>query len=217
LEIARVIDEIVSPAAYKAAQVNNILLTRVVATLTIIVIAEAIAIISLFPLKDTKVKVVEFIDGASNFVRVTEPSATIQGDAILIDYFVKKYIVDRESWDHITEEERLPYIRAVSSDKVWNDMRALFTNPKSPHMRNDFKRAVRILRVSSVTQSIRQVEFETTDTYGAGNTSQRAETAIWIATLKMSFAARSSTYDEADLNPLGLVVEEYSIAKRKVQ
>lgn len=209
--------ESISPAAYKAAQVNNILLSRVVAALAIIVIVEAIAIISLFPLKDTRIKVVEFVDGAANFVRVTEPGATIQGDAILIDYFVKKYIVDRETWDRVGEEARLPYIRAVSSDKVWNDMRALFTNPKSPHMRSDFKRAVKILRVSSVSQTIRQVEFETTDSYGAFGSSQTTEKAIWIATLKMSFAPRVVAYNETDLNPLGLVVEEYSIAQRKSQ
>jgi type IV secretory pathway component VirB8 len=207
----------ISPAAYKAAQVNNVLLSRVVVALTIIVIIEAIAIASLFPLKDTRVKVVEFIDGAANFVRVTEPGATIQGDAILVDYFVKKYVTERETWDRVSEAERLPYIRVVSSDKVWNDMRSLFTNSKSPHMRSDFKRAVKILRVSSVSQSIRQVEFETTDTYGAGSVSQTTEKAVWIATLKMSFAPRVVAYDEVDLNPLGLIVEEYSIAQRKNQ
>jgi type IV secretory pathway component VirB8 len=209
--------EIISPAAYKAAQVNNILLSRVIAALTIIVIAEAIAIVSLFPLKDTKIKVIEFLDGAANFVRVTEPGATIQGDAILIDYFVKKYVIDRETWDRVTEEERLPYIRAVSSDKVWNDMRTLFTNSKSPHMQSGFKRAVKIIRVSSVSQTIRQIEFQTTDTYGAGSVSQTTDRAIWIATLKMSFAPRVVAFEQTDLNPLGLIVEEYSIAQRKNQ
>ncbi|AXX85121.1 MULTISPECIES: VirB8 family type IV secretion system protein [Aliarcobacter] len=207
--------ELISPVAYKAAMVNNVLLQRVIVALLGIVLILGIVIISLFPLKDTKVKVVEFVDGTSNFVRVIEPNQNIQSDSLLINYFVKKYVVDRETWNKVDEQIRYEYIKSVSNEKTWNDMIAIFTHSKSPYAKNDFKRAIKILRVSELSHNIRQVEFETNDTYGAGTTSQKQSKGYWVATLKMSFKTRDVNYEDKDFNPLGLIVEEYSIAQRK--
>ena len=208
-------EELTSPVVYKAAMVNNVLLQRVIVALSLIILALGIIIVSLFPLKDTKIKVVEFIDGTNNFVRVIEPNQTIQADSLLIDYFVKKYVTDRETWNKVDEEIRLPYIKSVSNEKTWNDMVAIFTHSKSPYSKNDFKRAIKIIRTSELSHNIRQVEFETNDIYGAGTEAPKTSKGYWIATLKMSFKTRDINYEDKDFNPLGLIVEEYSIAQRK--
>ncbi|OCL81906.1 MULTISPECIES: type IV secretion system protein [Arcobacteraceae] len=208
-------DELTSPVVYKVAMVNNVLLQRVIVALALIILILGILIISLFPLKDTKVKVVEFIDGTNNFVRVIEPNESIQSDSLLIDYFVKKYVTDRETWNKVDEELRLPYIKSVSNEKTWNDMVAIFTHSKSPYSKSDFKRAIKIIRTSELSHNIRQVEFETSDIYGAGTEAPKHSKGYWIATLKMSFKTRDINYEDKDFNPLGLIVEEYSIAQRK--
>lgn len=208
-------EELTSPVVYKAAMVNNVLLQRVIVALSLIILSLGIIIVSLFPLKDTKIKVVEFIDGTNNFVRVIEPNQTIQADSLLIDYFVKKYVTDRETWNKVDEEIRLPYIKSVSNEKTWNDMVAIFTHSKSPYSKNDFKRAIKIIRTSELSHNIRQVEFETNDIYGAGTEAPKTSKGYWIATLKMSFKTRDINYEDKDFNPLGLIVEEYSIAQRK--
>ncbi|TLS71056.1 type IV secretion system protein [Aliarcobacter thereius] len=208
-------EELTSPVVYKAAMVNNVLLQRVIVALSLIILSLGIIIVSLFPLKDTKIKVVEFIDGTNNFVRVIEPNQTIQADSLLIDYFVKKYVTDRETWNKVDEEIRLPYIKSVSNEKTWNDMVAIFTHSKSPYSKNDFKRAIKIIRTSELSHNIRQVEFETNDIYGAGTEAPKTSRGYWIATLKMSFKTRDINYEDKDFNPLGLIVEEYSIAQRK--
>ncbi|TLT06660.1 type IV secretion system protein [Aliarcobacter thereius] len=208
-------EELTSPVVYKAAMVNNVLLQRVIVALSLIILSLGIIIVSLFPLKDTKIKVVEFIDGTNNFIRVIEPNQTIQADSLLIDYFVKKYVTDRETWNKVDEEIRLPYIKSVSNEKTWNDMVAIFTHSKSPYSKNDFKRAIKIIRTSELSHNIRQVEFETNDIYGAGTEAPKTSRGYWIATLKMSFKTRDINYEDKDFNPLGLIVEEYSIAQRK--
>lgn len=207
--------ELISPVVYKTAITNNVLLQRVVVVLFLIILILGIVIISLFPLKDTKIKVVEFIDGTNNFVRVIEPNQSLQSDSLLIDYFVKKYVSERETWNKVDEELRLPYIKSVSNQNVWNDMVAIFTHSKSPYSKNDFKRAIKIIRTSELSHNIRQVEFETSDTYGSGTEAQKKSKGYWIATLKMSFKNRDVNYEDKDFNPLGLFVEEYSIAQRK--
>lgn len=207
--------EIISPAAYRTAIRNNQLLVIALIAVGVVAIVEAVVIVSLFPLKTIETKYVEFVDGTSNFVRVTQPHQTIQGDAVLTDYFVKKYIVDRETVDKVTEEDRYAYVMAVSSQQVWSDMKAIFSHPKSPHRRSDFKRAVKIGPVSNLGKTVRQVEFMTTDSYGAGTGTYSEIKRYWVASLRLDFGEHTAPYVEADLNPLGLRVMEYSIAERK--
>ena len=213
--MAKEIEDIeISPVVHKQAIQNSKFCRSLAIVLLIAFIVAVILIISLFPLKTTEVKVVEYVDGTDNFVRVLSPGQDIQTNQILVDYFVKKYVKDRETWNKVDDNERWAYVFAVSSGKVFDEHKALFENPKSPYKRPGFKRAVEIVRCSYISKDIRQVEFKTFDTETVGRSVEQSDKS-WVATLKVNFMDRTVEYKDKDLNPLNLIVEEYSIAPRK--
>lgn len=205
----------IAPYVYRQAiRDKKVLLTGLIIEFAVIVVL-VILIISLFPLKEKEVHYTIMEDATDKIVTTIKPGATFTGDQLLVDYFVKDYVRERETWNGIkdADAERYRYTRTASSRKVLEKMNAALNHFMERSQKNDFKRGVKIVRVSTLTPTIKQVEFETFDEELRSGRLEKS-TRNWIATLKISFGDRKIPYEFKDVNPLHLVVEEYSIEPR---
>jgi len=167
----------------------------------------------LFPLKTIEPVIVEFSSSRNNFVTVASGRQNLTSNFMLIRHFLRQYVVQREKIDKITEEQRYQVVYAMSGDEVSQSFRAVYGDPeKGLFFIDKFKRDITITRDDPLAKGIHQVEFITTDTYDDERGTEESE---WVATISYKFVDQMVTYSEADFNPLGLIVTEYSLSKRK--
>ena len=174
---------------------------------------------SLFPLVRTEPMYVEFQSGGNNFVRVVRTDAIQSRLSVLISVALRKYLVDRETIDRITESARYQRVVHQSNDETEVKFRAGYSGKNSFLDIESFHRTVMIKRDNALTNDIHQIEFETHDYYE--NRDNFAEGGVhrpfvkeWIATMRYRLVDEHVAYDEQHLNPLGLYVVNYDLTQR---
>ena len=205
-----------SPASpWLYANRNNRRLTLITITFAVVIVAQAVALVSLFPLKKVVPVYVEFKDGGSNFVVVQRAEGEISANQNLISMFLRSYVVSRETVDKITEKNRYQYVMSLSGEKVASNFRRLYGDKSTGlYFQDGLKRAVHVVRDNPLGRGIHQVEIETVDTNDAKAGETRAD---WIVTIQYAFNDQRAKFDERLQNPMGIFIEEYSLTKRKTQ
>lgn len=204
--------EQITDSGYRQATRNNVLLSRVIVALTALLIILVIAIISLFPLKETEWLVYEFSTSDNTFMRVAKAGDTITANDALTQMQIREYVMQRETINRVNEPERYAAVMAKSASRVANEFRTLYGGDKSPLQIDGFKRAVVINRDNKIGtgSGLHQVEFTTTSTING----ERPEVKEWVASIAYSWRPQQVRADEVTFNPTGLIIEKYTLAPR---
>jgi len=204
---------------------NNRLLTIVVTVESACIVILGIAIAIMLPLKEKIPVYVEFSSGGNNFVRVSKAGEELQSNLLLLSFFLRKYVIDRETIDKTTESVRYARIAAQSSKEIAKQFQDIYGDKnKGLYYKIGFKRSVRIIRDDALVfgkkvlgrdGGIHQIEIETADTMDNFKSVKKTE---WVVTLKYVFSAQKDiVFEERFQNPLGIVVMEYTITARKTE
>jgi type IV secretory pathway component VirB8 len=108
----------------------------------------------------------------------------------------------------------------MSDGGVFQSFKAAYGPPHGLYYKEGLKRQVKITRDSALSDGIHQIEFETRDFIeGRPGDMQGAEPVKteWVATITYAFSDKQVRANEAalDFNPMGLVITEYTIARRQ--
>lgn len=192
---------------------NNRKLVVVIMVLCATIAIESLVIVSMFPLKEKIPIIIEFQSGGNNFVMLEKASGKIQGNMALVARFLRMYVKNRETVDKITERFRYPNVHAYSSSKVAKNFQMIYGNKETGlFYKKGFKRDIIIRRDSVITKGVHQVEFESYDSYNWKKEEKKNE---WVAIIEYEFYDQKVSYDERLINPIGLIVTEYTLSRRK--
>ncbi|MBW1615595.1 MAG: hypothetical protein JRJ49_03480 [Deltaproteobacteria bacterium] len=192
---------------------NNWILMIIAISEAVCILLLSIAIIVITPLKTIEPIYVEFSSSGNNFVKIAKANENIQNNDLLLSYFLRRYVIDRETVDKTTEPIRYQRIGASSTKDLYAQFQAIYGNKEtSLYYKKGFKRAVAIIRDNKLAKGIHQIEIETTDTDQFNNIKK----ADWIITIKYKFVEQKNiAFDDRLLNPAGLLIKEYTITARK--
>jgi len=178
------------------------------------IIALVIGILSLFPLKEKELVIVQLDPANNSRYILAKANEALQSNEALISSMIRTYVNDRETVDKITEADRYARVQAMSKDTVFRAFETVYANKDiSPLFQEGLKRSIQITNDRALAEGIHQVEFTRVDTHERTPSPQVA--TKWVAMLKYGFADRKGTIEDKLLNPLGLFVVEYSLTKRQ--
>jgi type IV secretion system protein VirB8 len=181
------------------------------AVLGLIALAEAVAIITLTPLK-TVVPYTLLVDRQTGYVEALKPldQRVIAPDKALTRSFLAQYIIAREGFDIDSLRDDYKKVTLWSAgdarDHYMASMQA--SNPASP-LATLPRRAlveVEIRGLSSLSPTTSLVRFVTIQTDPGG---QRQEPRPWQAVINYQFSAAAMSAADRLVNPLGFQVTRY--------
>ena len=102
-------------------------------------------------------------------------------------------------------------VQHMSSMPVYSDFIKEMAAPAKEAERRGITRTVRMLAdgPTKIEQGYYQVEFETIDVEGRSETRKQ-----WVASLAVRYEGHEVAYQERYMNPLGLIVTQYSVAQK---
>lgn len=175
----------------------------------------------ILPLKETKPVFIGVMDN-KDFVFKMFPVHDMQGREALAKYFLRGYVVARETVDRVTEPTRVPQVQAMSSIEVFKVFRQLVDDPKSGLYHKDgFKRNIKILRDSHIAQKgsfkVHEMDFVTEDVRIDDGMMSAVERNEWNVKIAYRFEPQRVKADEDGSipNPSGLNVIEYTVSHRR--
>lgn len=199
---------------YRKVQMLNNTLIGLVVVFALVIACLSIAIFGMLPLKEVRYEFYEFDNATQNFVKVEKANARIRSNAALASMFLRRYVTDREVIDKATEADRYKRVRFMSSDDVWKAFVETYGKQDGLVRKPGFKRDIEILREQPLAAQVFQVEFRTTD-YLEGKS--EADRNYWVATMNFDFRDQKVAYEDRLLNPMGLFISNYSIARTRLK
>ncbi|BBD10153.1 type IV secretion system protein [Desulfovibrio ferrophilus] len=188
----------------------------------VLILAQGLSMVALFPLKETRTEIIEFRSEGNNFVKIAKAEDDLTRNELLISRLTRGYVDDRNTVDHITDAVRFTTVRLQSSKKVFEAFQALMDskrNKKSPMRNKNWRRAVNILRdnrIGKIGSGVHQVEFQTIDTFDDKPNDPPIKQS-WVANMRYTFVEQELTKEEGLLNFAGFVVTDYNFSKRKTK
>lgn len=201
-------------APWLQAMKTNRLLSGIVVFQLLVIAALGFSISALFPLKEIVPVIVEFQSGGNNFVVLAKAGEELSANLGVITREIRQYVVYRERVDKVTESDiRYPFVFGLSSPEVANTFKEVYGNTESGlFFKKGFKRDVVIKRDTPLARGIHQVSFITIDTIDGKEGEIKNE---WVATIGYKFEEQEVSFEEKLLNPLGMVIEEYTLSRRR--
>lgn len=198
---------------YLQAIRNNRLLAFLVVFLVLALVSTVLAGAYVYANKPPVKEVIyiEFLNGTNNFVRVVRAGKDLEGNRLLVDANIRRYVVDREGIDRTTEGVRYPRVMQTSSEDVGAVFKRKYASENPMYKRKGFEREISITRSNPIDEGIYQVEFKSTDKTNGISSKPR----FYVANIAYSFQDQKITFDDSLMNPMGLFVETYSISERR--
>ena len=157
---------------------------------------------------------IEFQSSGNTVARIERVSDSITRRAVVVGAESRRFVVDRETVDKVSEGTRYPRVFAMSGPELAAAFGDQYGGKGSLLHREGFKREVEVTRDSTLGDGIHQVEIITRDTDKITSTPLVQH---WVVTLTYEFQEQQKSYEEGLLNPLGFVVREYTIARRSTK
>lgn len=185
--------------------------------LTAVIIALAILIISLFPLKTYKVMFLSTKSKEEQIYQVEPLTVNTKAFDLVTESLVKQYVISRESIDFQTDRPRVEFVYWLSTEQVGQDFRNIMDkdiNPESPMKRlkdYNLKRGVKVIVVNFLKKDQLQVDFNVYEYIR--NTGQIATKTEMRAIVSIKYVASKIKASDEYMNPLGLQVTDYSLAE----
>ena len=187
--------------------------------LLMLCIALTCSLLSLFPLKEIQPMILSLSDQKNQVVHVEPLARNTRGIQLITEKLAKRYVELRETFDFVTDNERLVELQHLSSallfDAYWQLLKP--ENPKSPRkafLHNKLTRSVHLKNCLSLAPSAPntfRIEWESID-YREG---QEVDRQKWVSTLSVCFEEREVKYEDQYINPLGFKVIHYALAKKE--
>lgn len=202
--------------AYRVQKWTNRVLAVAVVFLSLVTMALAAVVVTLFPLKEVQPMLLTLSDRTEQVVRIEPLQVGAESWRLISEKMAREYVVKRETIDLQTEVERWQQVAFLSSVSVWQEFEGLMGrhNSSSPFeraKRERLTRAINIISASMLNARQLQVEFERID-YRAGQEEGRSQ---WVATMTIGFLPREVKYDQRYMNPVGFTVLAYGIQERR--
>ena len=206
------------PLAWIQASQNNQTLRAVVWLLMVVIVCQAAAIATIFPLKSTEFVFAEFPQEGNHFVKITRANESISANQNLIGATLRHYVYIRESIDKQTEKIRYPHVAAMSSKKVL----AVFKEIQKPLYKVDgLTRQVVIESDTPIAKGIHQIEYVVIDRID-GKMDPLDPSLPWErrtefeATITYHFEPQTVSRSDRYNNPIGLIIDKWTRSKREL-
>lgn len=192
---------------------------KVAAGFAVIALAEAAALASLAPMK-TVVPYVIKVDKNTGYTSVEQQYDPVKDSSQEMDrFFVRQYIIARESYDWYSIQSDSNFVQAMSSSDVFSRYSNVLRSEKGPlSVLGDDVRAN--ISVKSITfldesrdQSTVQVRFQKTFETVEGMASTSRSSSEWLATITYDYSDEKISEVQKDMNPLNIRVRNYRLDK----
>lgn len=184
------------------------LMSFILATFVLLLI---VAIVSILPLKTTDIKYVEFSDSGKHNFRIVPSPLDKKQSVLLIRQILRDYVVKRISYTgslHI-DTPAVKQVVAMSTHEVTSQFREIYE--RIDNETTIERREVAIIADIPIGRNAHQVQYRTLD-YFDGKKYENE----WVATIAYDFEKQITTEENELLNPLGIVVNRFVEAKRKL-
>lgn len=179
--------------------------------LIIIILLLISAIITILPLKETKIKYVEFAKAGSYHFKIIESPLSKEQKLLLIRQILRDYVVNRISYTGNVriDTPSVQKVVAMSSKKVTDQFRYVYERiDKETSIQ---RRQVEIISDIPLSRNVHQVQYRTIDYHD-----KKTYESQWVATIAYDFSKQIVNSQNELLNPMGIVVEEFIEAKKKL-
>lgn len=183
----------------------------VAAAAVLVAVAEAIALITLMPLK-TVVPYTLMVDRTTGFVQALKPldPGQITPDRSLVQSMLVQYVIARESFDIATLQASYEKVGLWSADRARSDYLTLMQasnldGPLTLYPRSSIVET----RVKSVSPLDGQSALVRFDTVRRDEGGQHQPARPWVAIVQYRFSGEPMSAEDRFLNPLGFQVLSY--------
>ncbi|HHJ1229554.1 TPA: virB8 family protein [Proteus mirabilis] len=188
---------------------------RLVGFLGVAVVALAIAIACLAPLKSVEPFVLR-VDSTTGYVDKLEPynAETATVDESVIRYFLARFVENREGYDWYTIQSMYDFVEATSDRAIFEAYKGYMVNEElSPLKRltNRNKIQVKVNGITFLNDSTAQIRFTKMISELDGKPAVGYKPSKWIATVTFDLSKKINTEQERLINPLGLSVTSYRV------
>ncbi|WP_104753556.1 VirB8 family type IV secretion system protein [Helicobacter salomonis] len=121
---------------------------KLVALLSAISVGLTIALIALLPLKETQPYFVDFANQDKHYAIIQRADASISSNEALVRSLIGTYILNRESINHIDDQQRYEAVRLQSSHKVWEIFESLVASKNSIYTDTNMARDIKIIDIA---------------------------------------------------------------------
>ena len=205
--------------AFRSYEHTTRLLMGVCVGLGLLSIALTTVIVGLLPLKEIRPMLIAVSDESKQVIRVEPLQDNVKGIHLLIEKLLMNYVKQRETIDGITESPRYQEVAYMTSKALWTDHWNMIKpeNPKSPikaFFESGVRREVHVVRCLSLQATARntyRIEWTSIDSRGP----EIVKRQQWVTTIAISFDPKSVVVEDKYMNPLGLTVIHYTVAKKE--
>ncbi|MFC3846980.1 type IV secretion system protein [Helicobacter baculiformis] len=187
---------------------------KLVALLGVLSLGLTIALIILLPLKETQHHFVDFANQDKHYAIIQRADESISSNEALVRSLVGTYIIDRETINHIDDQERYEVVRLQSSHKVWQIFESLVASKNSIYTDSNMERDIKIINIAILKRA------QTSDMASAQisaklfHNGQLVYEKRYHVTLSYAFLPPPK-FDYAPMpkNPTGFQVTQYSVTE----
>jgi type IV secretory pathway component VirB8 len=151
------------------------------------------------------------VDKAQNLVvQIERGKLTLQQSALLRSVTMRDYVFNRETINHLDEQDRWKKVKLMSSSSIWKEFSNVMNpeiNKESPLLNKDFNRNIEIVFDYPIDSHTYRVEFNITDSIIDDNHKPRRFVAIMNYELSDSYVS----YKDKFINLDGIVITKYQI------
>ena len=176
-----------------------------------------IAISIMLPLKEIKPYFMPISSSSDQYYKIIPADKLEQHQLFeLVRDYLKRYIKDRHSVDHVTETIRFKRIKAQSNTEVFSQVKDEYRKLQE-HMIG-VQRNINIISDIQLEPYYHQLEFKTIDEHKDGRVSEK----FWVVNIRYELAgfnapkvAMNAEEIQDNPNPLGIVVTGYAWTARR--
>ncbi|GMB91228.1 type IV secretion system protein [Helicobacter ailurogastricus] len=201
-------------SVFRIERRNSALAYKLVVLLSFISLALIVALVMLLPLKKTEHHFIDFANQDKHYAIIQKADGNLASNEALVRSLVGQYILDRESINHIDDQDRYELVRLQSDSQVWQVFESLVASKSSIYTAKKLARDIHIVNIALLKQSkeqnIAQVQIVTKLFEGGKPLSEKRYNIV------LSFVFKPlPTFDTAMMpkNPTGFQVTRYSVTE----
>ncbi len=178
----------------------------------IIILGLIISILFLFPLKEKEPYFIEFSDNTNNYVFVKKANQELQSNDNLANSVLNSYVINREKINFIDDDRRKAFIKAYSTEYNFSQWLNIYQIIKEANKSKDYHRNVKIISTSRIKKDVVMIRINIKD-YEENHLILENS---YNVTIQYSYNNLKMNFKEANLNPLGMVIQRYNIEEIKL-
>jgi len=182
----------------------------VITLLSFLVVSIAIVIVGQISTSKTFEPFVIQIEEKTGTAKIVNPSDSelLSGNEALTRYFIKKYLIARETYNPVDFDTNVrKTVRLFSSGSVYRDFIGFIRSPNNDPSAIYAQKNSTYLRIKSFTKLDNKylIRFSVVENAGSQNSFEK------IATLTIAYVPMELNEDDRDINPVGFQITGYRV------